>query len=177
MLNRITRPGAAGANDHLHMSSGARLLMRRREVDVQRYYDDGGRPGVGHCTWGPGILAHRGPCTKEELSRPVSKAQMDAEFTRRVAVSEREVRGGVRTQSLNQAQFDALVSLAYNAGARGSRETWKLVEKGDMAGAAANIKKMTKTTINGKLVIARGLISRRAEEAAPFMVQSIRKQE
>lgn len=73
------------------------------------------------------------------------------------------------------AQFDALVSLAYNAGARGSRGTWKLIEKGDMAGAAANIKKMTKTTINGKLVVARGLISRRAEEAAPFMVQPDRK--
>lgn len=154
MLNRNGGPGAAGVNDHLHMSAGARLRMRKREVDVQRYYDDGGRPGTGHCTWGPGILAHRGPCTKEELARPVSKVEMDAEFARRVAISEREVRGGVRTQPLNQAQFDALVSLAYNAGARGSRGTWKLVEKGDMAGAAANIKTMTKTTINGRLVLA-----------------------
>lgn len=172
MWNGNSGQDTAGANDHLGMSAGARARMRKREVDVYRYYDDGGRPGVGHCTWGPGILAHRGPCTKEELGRPVGQAEMDAEFARRLARSEREVRSGVRKQPLSQAQFDALVSLAYNAGARGSRGTWKLVEKGDMEGAAINIKKMTKTTINGRLVVARGLVSRRAEEAAPFLAPS-----
>lgn len=159
-----------GANDALGMTPDARARMRKREVDVFRYYDDGGRPGRGHCTWGPGILAHRGPCTPEELSKPVSQAAVDAEFSRRVAKAEREVRSGVRKQALNQAQFDALVSLAYNAGARGSRGTWKLIEHGDFQGAGENIKTMTKTTINGKLVVARGLIPRRAEEAAPFLV-------
>ncbi|MDB5791383.1 MAG: hypothetical protein JWQ80_1407 [Massilia sp.] len=47
-------------------------------------------------------------------------------------------------------QFDALVSLTYNAGARGSRGTYKLIEKGDFKGAAANIRQMTRTTIKGK---------------------------
>ena len=159
---------AVGKNDSLNMSPEAKARMRKREVDVFNYYDDGG-PGRGHCTWGPGILAHRGPCTKEELAKPVSQAAVEAEFARRVAKAEREVRSGVRTQALDQAQFDALVSLAYNAGARGSRGTWKLVEKGDLKGAGANIKTMIKTTINGKLVVARGLVSRREEEAAPFL--------
>jgi GH24 family phage-related lysozyme (muramidase) len=86
-----------------------------------------------------------------------------------VAKAEREVRSGVRKQALNQAQFDALVSLAYNAGARGSRATWRFIETGDLKGAGANIKTMIKTTIKGKLVVARGLIQRRAKEAAPFM--------
>jgi GH24 family phage-related lysozyme (muramidase) len=112
--------------------------MRKREVDVFNYYDDGGS-GNGHCTWGPGILAHRGPCTKEELNRPVSQASVDAEFARRVAKAEREVRSHVRKQALNPAQFDALVSLTYNAGARGSRGTYKLIEQGDLPGAGANI--------------------------------------
>jgi GH24 family phage-related lysozyme (muramidase) len=111
--------------------------MRKREVDVFNYYDDGG-PGRGHCTWGLGSLAHRGPCTKDELAKPVSQAAVDAEFARRVAKAEREVRSGVRKQALNQAQFDALVSLAYNAGARGSRGTWRFVEKGDLKGAGTN---------------------------------------
>lgn len=44
-----------------------------------------------------------------------------------------------------------------------------LIEQGDMKGAAANIKKMIKSTVNGKKVVRRGLIPRRAEEAAPFM--------
>lgn len=141
--------------------------MRRREVDVFNYYDDMG-PGKGNCTWGPGILAHRGPCTKEELSRTVNQAEVDAEFARRVAKAERIVRRNVTNQALTQAQFDALVSVTYNAGERGASGTFDLVDSGDLNGAAANISKMIKTTVKGKKVVARGLISRRAEEAAPF---------
>lgn len=163
-----------GANDSLSMSPGARARMRKREVDMHKYYDDGG-PGRGHCTWGAGILAHRGPCTKEELSRPVSQAEVDAEYARRVAKAEREVRSNVRKQALSQEQFDALVSLTYNTGARGSRGTYLLVEKGDFKGAADNIRQMTRTTINGKKVVARGLISRRAEESAPFAPETGKK--
>ena len=74
----------------------------------------------------------------------------------------------VRRQELSQDQFDALVSLTYNAGARGSRGTYNLLEQGDFKGAASNTSKMTLTTIDGKQVVARGLISRRAEESAPF---------
>lgn len=163
-----------GANDSLSMSADARARMRRREVDVYNYYDDGG-PGKGHCTWGAGILAHRGPCTKEELARPVSQAEVDAEFSRRVAKAERAVRGNVKKQALNQDQFDALVSLTYNAGTRGSRGTYQLVDQGDFKGAVKNIRHMVKTTVNGKKVVAKGLISRRAEESAPFSVPAAAK--
>jgi lysozyme len=141
--------------------------MRRREVDVFNYYDDGG-PGKGHCTWGAGILAHRGPCTREELAKPVSQAAIDAEFSRRVAMARRDVRSNVHQRGLEQDQFDALVSLTFTAGARGSRGTYQLVEQGDFEGAAENIRQMIKTTINGKKKIVRGLISGRAEESAPF---------
>lgn len=164
---QTTNQGAEGANDDFSMSPDGRARMRRREADVYNYYDDGG-PGRGHCTWGAGILAHRGPCTKEELGRVVSEAEVNAEFARRVAKAEREVRKNVRNHALTQEQFDALVSLTFNAGARGSRGTYKLIDQGDLIGAASNIRKMTLTTINGKHVVARGLISRRAEESAPF---------
>lgn len=157
-----------GANDHLSMSGEARKRMQRLEVVVLNYYDDMG-PGKGNCTWGPGILAHRGPCTKEELNRPVSRAEADAEFARRVAYTERVVRRNVITQALTQAQFDALVSLAYNAGERGAGTTFDLVDSGDLRGAAADILKMTRTTVKGKKVIARGLVYGRREEAAPFL--------
>lgn len=166
---------ASGVNDSLSMSPEARVLMRKREKDVYEYYDDMG-PGKGHCTWGAGILAHRGPCTKEELGRKVSQAEVDAEYARRVAKAEREVRRNVPTRPLTQQQFDALVSLTYNAGARGSRGTYRLVENGDFKGAAENISQMTRTTVNGKKVIARGLISRRAEESEPFRIPGRGKQ-
>lgn len=157
----------AGANDNLSMSPEARARMRKREVDVFNYYDDMGK-GRGNCTWGPGILAHRGPCTKDEIGKKVSQAAVDAEFSRRVAKAERAVRRNVTQQALTQAQFDALVSLTYNAGAHGASGTYDLVDSGDFAGAAANIATMIKATVKGKKVVARGLISRRAEEAAPF---------
>lgn len=166
-MGQASGQGAAGANDGMSMSPAARARMRAREVDVYSYYDDGG-PGRGHCTWGAGILAHRGPCSNEELAKQVSPAEVDAEFSRRVAKAEREVRNNVQKQGLTQEQFDALVSLTYNAGARGSRGTYKLIEQGEFNRAASNISQMTLTTTNGKKTVARGLISRRAEESAPF---------
>jgi hypothetical protein len=112
------------ANAGMRMSPEARARMRRRERDVFNYYDDMG-PGKGNCTWGPGILAHKGACTKEELASPVSAAAVEAEFARRV-------------------------------------------DTGRPAEAASKIRAMTSTHVNGKKVVARGLISRREEESAPF---------
>ena len=102
-------------NAGMKMSSEARARMRRLERDVFKYYDDMGA-GKGNCTWGPGILAHRRPCTKEELARPVSAAAVEAEFARRVMEAEAGVIRMVRVAKLPQDQFDALVSLTYNAG-------------------------------------------------------------
>lgn len=164
----MTDKVAVSENEGLSMSTEAKARMKEREVPVLHYYDDGGKTGQGHCTWGAGILAHLGPCTAEELARPVSSAEADAEFSRKVAKAERQVRNGVKKHALNQAQFDALVSLAYNAGPGGSMGTWRLIEGGNLDGAARNIKTIITSKINGKRVIRRGLISRRAEEAAPF---------
>lgn len=157
----------SSANEGMTMSPDARARMRRREKDVYNYYDDAG-PGKGHCTWGAGILAHKGPCTKEELARPVSAAAVEAEFARRVAGAEADVVRNVRNQKLSQDQFDALVSLTFNAGVGGAGHTLAMVDRGDLAGAARNIKTLTSTHVNGKRVVARGLIPRRAEESAPF---------
>lgn len=100
---------------------------------------------------------------------------VDQEYERRVAEAERIVRRKV-TRSLNQDQFDALVSLTYNAGGRGARDTFELVNRGDFPGAAKNISSMIKVGIveNGKTkyVVARGLIKRREEESAPFRIRA-----
>jgi lysozyme len=154
-------------NAGMKMSPEARARMRRRERDVFNYYDDMG-PGKGSCTWGPGILAHKGVCTEEELASPVSAAAVEAEFSRRVTEAEAGVTRLVRQQTLPQDQFDALVSLTFNAGAHGSRNVYTLVDTGRPAEAAAEIRTMTSTHVNEKKVLARGLISRRAEESAPF---------
>lgn len=128
----------------------------------------------GNCTWGAGILAHKGVCTEEELARKVTLKAVDIEFDKRVAEAERLVRRRTKVQ-VNQEQFDALVSLTYNAGVVATRDTFEFINRGDFAGAADNISKITRVTVgsgkNKKTIIAPGLINRRAEEAAPFRVQ------
>lgn len=167
MTKQAKAPVTASVNEGMFMSPEGRARLRRRERDVYNYYDDMG-PGRGNCTWGPGILEHKGPCNKEELARKVSGAQVEAEFSRRLAVAEGGVRRNVRNQKLTQEQFDALVSLSYNTGVGGANHTYELVDRGEFRSAAANIGRMTSTKVNGKTVVARGLIARRAEESAPF---------
>jgi len=154
-------------NAGMTMSSAARTRMRLRERDVFKYYDDMG-PGKGNCTWGPGILAHIRVCTKEELARPVSAAAVEAEFSRRVAEAEAGVIRNVKKQQLLQGQFDALVSLTFNAGVYGSHRVYALIDSGRPTEAATEIRTMTSAHVDGKKVLVRGLIARRAEESAPF---------
>lgn len=157
----------------MRMSPDAKGRMRTTERAVYNYYDDMG-PGKGHCTWGPGILAHRGVCTPEELGRKVSAAQVNAEFDRRVSEAEATVHRNIHV-ALNQAQFDALVSFTYNAGPDGAGQTFQLINKNDFKAAGANMKKFIKVKVKTKTgvkkVVARGLITRRAQESAPFLKQ------
>jgi GH24 family phage-related lysozyme (muramidase) len=172
MSNKLGQSAIAGGrpNAGMSMSPAAKAKMLVTEKPVYEYYNDLG-PQLGNCTWGAGILVHRGVCRPEELGKKVSAAAVSLEYNRRVAIAEQIVRRGIEV-SLNQAQFDALCSLAYNAGPRGVTDTFRLINNGDFDGAAANMSKMIKATIdkNGKkvTVIVPGLIKRRAEESAPF---------
>ena len=101
-------------NATMRMSPEGRARLRSTEKAIRRYYNDMGK-NKGHCTWGVGILAHKGVCTKEELGRKVSVKMVDQEFERKIAETEAIIHRNIKVQ-LNQAQFDALCSLAYNAG-------------------------------------------------------------
>jgi len=159
-------PLTANPNVNMRMSLIAKAKMRSTEKAVYNYYNDMGK-NKGHCTWGAGILAHRGVCSEEELKRKVSVTSVEIEFERNVAEAERAVKRNVIVE-LNQAQFDALVSLTFNTGAWGANATYGYLNRGNFAGAASNISSMTKVRVNGKKVLAPGLIKRRAEESAPF---------
>lgn len=154
----------------MFMSTGARLNMRHTEKKRLKYYDDGGH-GRGNCTWGIGTKAHDGPCTAKELARKVTDADIEREFFKRLRDAEQGVERNVKVE-LNQAQFDALVSLAYNAGVPGSHKVYELINAGDFEGAANSIVSMTygHKFVKGKRVpvFYPGLVTRRAEEAAPF---------
>jgi lysozyme len=162
-------------NAHMSMSPAARTRMHSIEKAKYHYYNDMGR-SKGNCTWGAGILAHRGVCTTEELGKPVSAKMVGIEFDRRVSDAERAVRRNI-TVVLNQDQFDALCSLTYNAGPTGASKTYNYVNRGDFSGAADNISKMIKVRIvdggKSKYVVAPGLIQRRADESAPFRIKKL----
>jgi GH24 family phage-related lysozyme (muramidase) len=152
----------------MKMSGAARARMRTREKPEYHYYNDMG----GNCTWGIGNLAHLGRCSADEMKKSVSPAQAEATFSAKISEAERAVRRNVKSQALTQDQFDALVSLTYNVGATGADDTFKLVDSGDLQGAAENISAMTKVRVKtkhgSKMVLAKGLAIRRAEESAPF---------
>lgn len=152
------------------MSTNARITMRGTEKKVLKYYDDGGK-GKGNCTWGIGTLAHRGPCTAEELARVVTDADVEAVFASRLRVAERGVNTRIKTV-LTQAQFDALVSLTYNVGVQGASKVYAKVNARDFLGAANEMSTLVygKEIRNGKevKVLYPGLVKRRAYESAPF---------
>lgn len=154
----------------MRMSNVARLNMGRQEKPVMKYYDDMG-PGRGNCSWGIGILEHRGPCTDEELARPVTEGKVESEFSSRISEAERAVEKKVKVE-LTQKQFDALVSYTYNRGISGANPVFDLLNAGNFDGAAQRISSEIygRTKRNGKSIkiLLRGLIPRRAEESAPF---------
>lgn len=154
----------------MYMSTAARLNMRNTEKKVLKYYDDGGK-GRGNCTWGIGTKAHNGPCSNTELARVVLDADVEREFQSRLTAAERGVERNVNA-SLTPAQFDALVSLAYNAGVNGSSKVFELLNAGDFEGAANAItqKNFGHEQRKGKRVkvVYPGLVARRAAEAEPF---------
>lgn len=133
-------PAAAGSstpNASMTMRPTARAAMRATERAVYKYYNDMGKKG-GNCTWGAGILAHRGVCSQEELERTVNAQSVDIVFGQKVAEAERIVRRRIRV-TLNQAQFDALCSLTFNTGPTRVGETFDLINDGEFKKAAANI--------------------------------------
>ena len=74
------------------------------------------------------------------------------------------------TAPINENQFGAFVSLAYNIGPNGFKGSSALrhFNAGDNAKAAAAIKLWNKATVNGKRQVLRGLVSRREDEVALF---------
>lgn len=72
---------------------------------------------------------------------------------------------------LNQNQFDALVSFAYNNGVESLKTSTllKRLNAGDYMGAALEFTKWCHASVNGKMVSLPGLVRRRCEEKALFL--------
>lgn len=137
---------------------GIALMHRWEGCKLQAYPDPGSMNGkpwtIGWGSTGPDI----GPGTVW------TQARADERFERDLEKYAAEVSKAIGDAPTTQDQFDALVAFHYNTGKIGSATLTKKHVAGDHAGAA---KEFAKWRFNdGKEM--RGLINRRAEEAALY---------
>lgn len=163
------------ANETLHMNADGITALRQREGVALRYYND----IANNCTFGVGVLAHLGPCTAEELQRPVTAQQVNSQLAMRVQAAEQAVRRQVNQQTLTQEQFNSLVSYVYNAGATGARAALNAANRGVNEDVVMHMNSnvyIHPRDAKGRRLPAKriqGLVNRRREEAAPFLVPQI----
>jgi lysozyme len=93
-----------------------------------------------------------------------TEAQAERSLRRLIAQHEKTVKSLVKV-SLNQSQYDALVSLSYNVGLHKCKSLVSRLNKGDYAGAANAFLLYNKA--GGKVI--RGLVRRRTAERALFL--------
>lgn len=99
----------------------------------------------------------------------ITQAQADALFDKEIQKYAAGVSKYIKV-TLNQNQFDALVSFAYNlgVGALQKSDLLKYVNQKDFVRAAAEFDKWNKAKVDGKLTVLQGLVNRRAEERKLF---------
>jgi GH24 family phage-related lysozyme (muramidase) len=132
---------------------------RRPDGSFEAYPD----PGSGGDPWTIG-WGSTGPDIKKGVVW--SSQQCDERFQAHLAEFAEKVAGALGGAKTTQAQFDALVSFAYNVGV-GNLLSSTLLKKhkaGDFAGAALEFAKWNKAA--GKVLP--GLVKRRAAEAALY---------
>ncbi len=76
---------------------------------------------------------------------------------------------------LNQAQFDALVSLAFNIspGQFKDSEILRRLNEGDLIGAAGAFDAWRRARVNGRMMVVDALVRRRAAEKALFLAATV----
>lgn len=156
--------GSAGSIDLKASPRAIAFIHGFEKLVLEAYKDPGSKNGL-PITIGWGT-------TVDEDGKPISlgatwtRAKADRLFARDFAITEAAVVQLVRPRATNQAQFDAMVSLAYNIGV-GAFAGSTLLRKhvaGDFAGAAAEFKRWNKN--DGKVMA--GLTRRRAGERAIY---------
>lgn len=149
----------------MQTSAAGRAAIKQREGVVLTAYLD----SVGVWTIGVGHTSAAG-APKVSSGMKITAAEADEILSRDLAIFEAAVSSAVRV-NLNQNEFDALVSLAFNIGP-GAFKKSTLVKKlnaGDRMGAADQFLVWNKGTVNGKKVAIKGLTTRRTAERKQFI--------
>jgi GH24 family phage-related lysozyme (muramidase) len=147
-------------------NAGAAFIARFEGLILHLYNDP-----VGHCTVGIGHLVHHGRCDGRASEAPfkngITRERAFELFRQEAASFAQAVRRNIRVP-LNQAQFDALLSWAFNCGA-GVLQTSTLARKlnaGDYGAVPSELARWNKAG-NPPRPVA-GLTRRRAAEGRLF---------
>lgn len=140
--------------------NGIELLKRFEGLELEAYQDIAGIWTIGY--------GHTG----DDVQPGMKLTEREAEELLRRDLKPREqaVSNAVKV-SLNQNEFDALVSFVYNVGAAAFRGSTALkrLNRGDRIGAADALTWWNKATVSGVLREVLGLTRRRAAEKALFL--------
>ncbi len=165
----LSQPDAGVAKPPQTLSRHGVDLIKGFEGFRSTLYDD----AAGHCTIGYGTLVHTGKCNGSASEAPYSGDITEPKATQLLAERaqgfEKTVNDSVQV-TLNQNQFDALVSFVYNIGGNNFTQSTllKLLNQGNYGAVPAELKKWTKARQNGALVDLSGLVKRRNAEAELF---------
>lgn len=140
--------------------NGVELIKRFEGLVLEAYQDIAGVWTIGY--------GHTGP----DVAPGMRISQNDAEELLRRDLKPREdAVDRLVNVSINQNEFDALVSFVYNVGIEGFRRSTarRRLNNKDRVGAAEALTWWNKATIDGILSVVTGLTRRRAAERALFL--------
>lgn len=144
-------------------------FIAEHEGEILEVYKD----PVGLPTLGVGHLLSKAELAAMPVGTKITRQQSREYLAKDLARFERAIESAI-TVPVNQNQFDALVSFAFNIGESAFRRssTLRKLNAKDYVGAADAMLAWNKATKNGKRVVLTGLTRRRKEERALFLSPS-----
>jgi lysozyme len=140
--------------------AAAELIKQSEGLRLKAYLCPAGVPTIGY-----------GHTSGVQLGMTCTREQAEQWLASDLAEFSRKVRAAVKV-ALTQAQFDALVSFAFNCKSWEHSTLIAKLNAGDYRGAAAEFPKWDHAHVNGRVVEEGGLKRRRAAEQALFCSDS-----
>jgi lysozyme len=147
-----------------------RMFVSEKGLDLIKFYESF-EPNWYVCPSGKTTIGYGHVKLKKDVfSEPITEEFAVALLNQDCLIAENAVRERVSIP-LTQGQFDALVSFAFNAGVGNFKASTllRMLNAGDIQGAANQFDRWVFGTANGKKVRLNGLVKRRAEEKKLFL--------
>lgn len=138
---------------------GKNFIQSLEGLKLQAYRDQAGIPTIGY-----------GTTNGVKMGMTITQKEADTLFLRDLIKFENAMYELIKV-SINQNQYDAMVSLMYNIGIANFKASTllMLVNQSRFSEAATQFEKWVYVTVNGQKVVSKGLQNRRAKEKQLFL--------